>query len=43
MPESRTDQQDRSINGEAIELETIVFAAAVVATVMIGRRMPIRR
>jgi drug/metabolite transporter (DMT)-like permease len=31
------------INREAIEAETIAFAAAVVATVMIGRRMPIRR
>jgi drug/metabolite transporter (DMT)-like permease len=31
------------INREAIEAETIAFAAAVVATVMIGRRMPVRR
>ncbi len=31
------------INDEAIELETIVFAAAVVATMMIGRRMPVKR
>jgi drug/metabolite transporter (DMT)-like permease len=31
------------VNGEAIDAETLLFAAAVVATVMIGRRMPIRR
>lgn len=31
------------INGETIDAETIVFAVAVVATVMIGRRMPIKR
>jgi len=31
------------VNNEAIEAETILFAAAVVATVMIGRRMPIQR
>ena len=31
------------VNNEAIGAETILFAAAVVATVMIGRRMPIQR
>jgi drug/metabolite transporter (DMT)-like permease len=31
------------VNRETIEAETIAFAAAVVATVMIGRRMPIKR
>ena len=31
------------VNGETIDAETIVFAVAVVATVMIGRRMPVRR
>ena len=32
-----------AINGEPLDLETLLFAAAVVATVMIGRRMRVRR
>jgi len=31
------------VNGEAIDLETIAFALAVVVTLMIGRAMPVRR
>lgn len=31
------------VNGEAIDLETTLFAVAVVAIVMIGRRMPIAK
>ena len=31
------------VNGEAIDVETILFAAAVVATVLIGRRMRVTR
>ncbi len=31
------------INSEAIDTETVVFAVAVVATVMLGRRVPIKR
>ena len=32
-----------AINGEPVDIETVLFAAAVVATVMIGRRMRVRR
>ena len=31
------------VNGEPINVETIIFAAAVVATVLIGQRMRVRR
>jgi drug/metabolite transporter (DMT)-like permease len=31
------------VNGESIDLETLVFAAAVVATVLIGQRMRVTR
>ena len=31
------------VNGEAIDVETIIFAAAVVATVLIGQRMRVTR
>jgi len=31
------------VNGEAIDVETILFAAAVVATVLIGQRMRVTR
>jgi drug/metabolite transporter (DMT)-like permease len=31
------------VNGEPVDLETLLFAAAVVATVMVGRRMRVRR
>ncbi|MGB9396190.1 MAG: EamA family transporter, partial [Pseudolabrys sp.] len=31
------------VNGEPINAETIIFAAAVVATVLIGQRMRVRR
>ena len=31
------------VNGEAIDLQTIGFAAAVVVTLMIGRTMRVRR
>jgi len=31
------------VNGEAIDLQTIAFALAVVVTLMIGRAMPVRR
>jgi drug/metabolite transporter (DMT)-like permease len=31
------------VNGEPINAETMIFAAAVVATVLIGQRMRVRR
>ena len=31
------------VNGESIDIETLVFAAAVVATVLIGQRMRVTR
>jgi hypothetical protein len=31
------------INGERLDLETILFAAAVVAVVVIGQRMRVKR
>lgn len=31
------------VNGEAIDLVTLLFAGAVILTVMIGRRMPVKR
>jgi membrane protein implicated in regulation of membrane protease activity len=31
------------VNGEPINIETILFAAAVVATVLVGRRMRVAR
>jgi drug/metabolite transporter (DMT)-like permease len=33
----------RAVNGEAIDVETVLFAAAVVATVLIAQRMRVRR
>ena len=31
------------LNGEAIDVETVLFAAAVVAVVLIGQRMRVAR
>jgi len=31
------------VNGEPLDVETILFAAAVVATVLIGQRMRVAR
>jgi len=31
------------VNGEPIELETLAYAAAVVATVIVGQRMRVKR
>jgi hypothetical protein len=31
------------VNGEPIRLTTLAYAAAVVATVLIGQRMPVTR
>ena len=31
------------VNGEAIDVETVLFAAAVVAVVLIGQRMRVAR
>ena len=33
----------RAVNGEAIDVETVLFAAAVVATVLIAQRMRVVR